>query len=237
MPIEIPARVAFLKKIHLFYGLSDNELLAIAENLDEMPVPRGGVVFKQGDRAHSFYLIYGGSVRIVRRYQGKETQLARLVKDDYFGEMALVANRLRSGTVTALEDSSLLVLQRDHFNQLYKKAPNLRENLALAIHSRQLARQLQFKWLRPDEVIYFMARKHSIIMYQSLVVPVMSLAVPLVFFYLWFTRIHFLIILLAGLLSLLAVIAWMIWRIVDWGNDYYIVTNERVVWLEKVVGI
>jgi hypothetical protein len=29
----------------------------------------------------------------------------------------------------------------------------------------------------------------------------------------------------------------MIWTVVDWGNDYYVVTNQRVVWLEKVVGI
>jgi hypothetical protein len=29
----------------------------------------------------------------------------------------------------------------------------------------------------------------------------------------------------------------MIWLAVDWGNDYYIVTNQRVVWLEKVVAL
>jgi hypothetical protein len=33
------------------------------------------------------------------------------------------------------------------------------------------------------------------------------------------------------------VIGWGIWKWVDWGNDYYIVTNQRVVWLEKMVGI
>ena len=36
---------------------------------------------------------------------------------------------------------------------------------------------------------------------------------------------------------MLAVILWAVWVIIDWGNDYYIVTNQRVVWLEKVVGI
>jgi len=28
---------------------------------------------------------------------------------------------------------------------------------------------------------------------------------------------------------------WIVWRAIDWGNDYYIVTNQRVVWLEKVI--
>lgn len=237
MPIGISARVAFLKKIHLFHGLDDDELVVIAEKLQESAVPKGGVVFQQGDKATSFYLIYGGSVRIVRGQKGHQVQLARLVKGDYFGEMALVANRLRSGTVTAQEDTSLLVFSREHFHRLYKEAPHLRLNLALAIHSRELARQLQFKWLRSDESIYFLARKHPVVLYKNLFVPALSLAVPLGLIYGWFALAHFLIVILAALFSLLAIIAWMAWLIVDWGNDYYIVTDQRVVWLEKVVGI
>ncbi|RPI92578.1 MAG: cyclic nucleotide-binding domain-containing protein [Chloroflexi bacterium] len=238
MAIEIAARVAFLKKIHLFYGLEDDELALIAEKLEESSVPEGGMVFKQGDKATSFYLIYGGNVRIVRRGpKGKEVQLARLVKGDYFGEMALVANRPRSGTVIALADTSLLVLSRAHFQQLYKDAPHLRLNLALAIRSRQLSRRLHFKWLRPDEVIYFLARKHPVVLLQNLILPFVMLALPLILFYGWFTLARFAIVALAASLSLLAILAWMAWLIIDWGNDYYIVTNQRVVWLEKVVGI
>ena len=108
MAIEIPARVDFLKKIHLFYGLEDDDYERIASELDEMQVAQGGVVFEQGAKADSFYLIYGGSVRIIRKHNNKEFQLAILVKNDYFGEMALVEHRPRSGTVTALTDTSLL---------------------------------------------------------------------------------------------------------------------------------
>ena len=88
-----------------------------------------------------------------------------------------------------------------------------------------------------DEVIYFLARKHSIILYQKLTWPFVALVVPLFFFYGWFYLAHFWIVAIAAGLSLLAVILWAIWVIIDWGNDYYIVTNQRVVWLEKVVGI
>ena len=37
----------------------------------KLPIPKGGVIFQQGDKADSFYLIYGGSVRIVRRHRRK----------------------------------------------------------------------------------------------------------------------------------------------------------------------
>ena len=38
-------------------------------------------------------------------------------------------------------------------------------------------------------------------------------------------------------MALVALAGWTVWLWIDWGNDYYIVTNQRVVWLEKVVGI
>ncbi len=237
MTIETAARIAFLKKIHLFYGLKDDEFAVLAEEMTERAIAKGEVIFEQDTKADGFYLIYGGSVRIVRRQDRKEIQLALLVKNDYFGEMALVANRRRSATVTALADSTLLVLSRVKFENLYKRASHIKNNLEIAVRSRQLARRLRFKWLRSDEVIYFLARKHPIVLWQKLALPALALIVPLGFFYAWLFILHFLIVVLAGGISLGATVLYMIWLAIDWGNDYYIVTNQRVVWLEKVVGI
>lgn len=237
MPIEIPARIAFLKKIHLFYGLEEEEFSALAEELDELSVAKGEVVFEQDSKADSFYLIYGGSVRITRRVEKRESQLALLVKNDYFGEMALVANRRRSATVTALADTTLLVLSRTDFEKLFKRTPDIKSNLEIAVRSRQLARSLRFKWLRSDEVIYFLARKHPLVLWEKLILPILLLFVPVGFFYAWFTIVNFMIVALAGWMSLIAILGYILWLRIDWGNDYYIVTNQRVVWLEKVVGI
>jgi hypothetical protein len=237
VPIELPERIAFLKKIHLFHGLGEEELAAIANELDEFQYPKDAVIVEQGGKADSFYLIYGGSVRIVRKQNKKEYQLARLVREDYFGEMALIAKRPRSATITALTDTSLLVLSRADFEKLFKKHHQLGLNMAVAIRSRELAQRLRFKWLRPDEVIYFLARKHFVILIQNLGLPIISLLVPLALFYAWVVSVHSLVVVIAASVSLIAIAAWIAWLIVDWGNDYYIVTNQRVVWLEKVVGI
>jgi hypothetical protein len=237
MPIERPARLALLNRIHLFHDLKEEELAAIADKLQEVPAPAGSVIFQQGQNPDSFYLIYEGTIRITRKQDRKVIQLALLVKDDYFGEMGLIAKRSRSGTATALTDSSLLVMAREDFEKFYKGIPQLRLNFDLAVRSRQLARKLQFKWLRPDEVIYFLARKHPVVLYQRLVWPLLGLFVPLFFFYAYFAISSFTIVMIAGLLSLIAVILWVIWYVIDWENDYYIVTNQRVVWVEKVIGI
>jgi CRP-like cAMP-binding protein len=235
--IELPAKIAFLQKIHLFHSLEDGELSAIAGQLQEKPYAAGSVIFEQGRKAESFYLIYEGSVRITRKQDRKEIQLARLVKDDYFGEMGLIGRRPRSGTAIALTDSTLLVLPREQFEKFYKSLHQLRLNFDLAVQSRKLAGKLEFKWLRPDEVIYFLARKHVVILYQKLLWPILALLAPLFFFYAWYAIAKFIIVALAGLASLIAIILWTIWLWIDWENDYYIVTDRRVVWLEKVIGI
>ena len=237
MTIETSARIAFLKKIHLFYGLKDFEFTALADELTEQMVPKDGIVFEQDTKADSFYLIYSGGIKIIQKTAKKETQLAILVRNDYFGELALVTNRRRSGTATALSDTTLLTLSRAKFEKLFKRAPHIKTNFALAVQSRQLASRLQFKWLRSDEVVYFLARKHSIVLWEKMVQPLVGSLVPIGLFAIWIFYIHSLIFALASGLAVLALIGWSIWLWIDWGNDYYIVTNQRVVWLEKVVGI
>jgi hypothetical protein len=235
--VDTPARAAFLKKIHLFYGLDDDELEIIADEMNEVIVSDGEVVFEQESVSESFYLIYRGSVRILRKHRDKEFQLAVLVANDYFGEMGLIARRKRSGTVTATSDTTLLVLPRENFERLFKKTPQLRLNMDVAVRSRHLARTLRFGWLRRDEVIYFLARKHPVVLYEMLILPVLALIVPFGLFYANFFIAPLFIVLLAATLSLLAVVGWIVWTVIDWGNDFYIVTNQRVVWLEKVIGI
>ena len=106
--------------------MEEDELAAIAAELEEVPYAKDAVIFQQGGKADSFYLIYGGSVRIVRTQNKKEFQLALLVREDYFGEMALIAKRPRSATATALADTSLLVLSRADFEKLFKQNPQTR---------------------------------------------------------------------------------------------------------------
>ncbi|HSM72795.1 MAG TPA: cyclic nucleotide-binding domain-containing protein, partial [Anaerolineales bacterium] len=235
--VDTYERIAFLRKIHLFYGMDDEELEIIADEMEEAAYAEGDVVFEQNSKSESFYLIYSGNVRIVRKQEGEEIQLAVLEKNDYFGEMGLIARRTRSGTVVATSDTRLLILSRESFEKYLRKFPQLRSNMDIAVRSRQLARTLRFKWLRQDEVVYFLARKHNIVLIESLIPPILLLIVPLAFLYAWIVILPYAIVALASLLSFIAVVGWIVWTWVDWGNDYYVVTNQRVVWLEKVIGI
>ncbi len=107
----------------------------------------------------------------------------------------------------------------------------------MLLEPASLARSLQFRWVAKDEAIYFLARKHPIILLRNLILPFLVLFVPAILLYWWVASVHSFLILFAASVSLVVDILWAIWLIIDWGNDYYIVTSQRVVWLEKVIAV
>ncbi|MBI2757359.1 MAG: cyclic nucleotide-binding domain-containing protein [Chloroflexi bacterium] len=234
--IPIPARVAYLRRIHLFHDLKDEELTPVAENLTEEAYEEGSAIFEEGGAAERFYIIYQGRVRITQTRPKEKVEVAFLVGGDYFGEEALYEKRKRSATVRASETTLLFSLSRDQFNELLKSFPKLKAAFEVSIASRRLARQQRFKWLWPDEVVYFAARKHPIMLSRALSAPAFSLVVPIALMVAFFLLGSLVAISLAGV-SFLVILGWAVWNWIDWGNDYYIVTNQRAVWLEKVIGL
>ncbi len=234
--IELKDRVSFLNKVHLFSGLKENELAGIAAKLNEKTPSANEVIFERGAKPDGFYLIYKGKVNVTRPRENGTDFLAFLSAGDYFGEEALFEKRDRSATITTAEASTILFLSKDDFDQLFTQYEKLRPNFLVAIKSRKLARSLRFKWLGSKEVIYFLARRHKIRLYQTLLAPVFLLSAPILLFFWSFVSGATTPYAVGGII-LCADILWAVWRAVDWSNDYYIVTNQRVVWVERVIGI
>jgi len=234
--IEKPVRIAFLKKLHLFRGLNDVQLASVADELQEKTFDEAGMVFAEGSQADSLHFIFKGSVNISRRFKGKQVKIASLVKGDYYGEQGLIKNRSRNASVNAEKGSIILLLFREPFSRLLKKTPDLRANFEMMMSSRQLAQAMQFKWLAEDEIIYYLARKHSFLLVIGLLVPGILL-VPIIGVMILAYLFSSATIGLIGGILLSVDILWAIWRVLDWENDYYIVTNQRVISLEKVIAL
>lgn len=226
-----------IKTMHLFRKLSAEEVEKIAALLQPVELPKGEVLFHQGDPAASLYIVFSGRVRVTQAVGKEVRQLASWVEGDYFGMEALLKNQRRNVSVSAEENTVLLRLPKERMIELLKKMPGLRLSLEVAITSRHLAQQVAMPWLNPDEIVYFMARKHPFFLMRNLILPLLLLLAAMVLFVivmvsrmgLWTA---------VGVAGLgLAAFLWVGWSILDWSNDYYLVTNQRVVWLEKIVGI
>ncbi|HET6603484.1 MAG TPA: EAL domain-containing protein [Xanthomonadaceae bacterium] len=72
----------------------------------------GQVLFREGDPPGSAFLIEHGRLEITTTRQGDSIVLGRLGAGDLLGEMAVIDDAPRTATVTALEASSLLVIDR-----------------------------------------------------------------------------------------------------------------------------
>jgi hypothetical protein len=84
--------------------------------------------------------------------------------------------------------------------------------------------------------VYGLTRKHPALLIQALVLPffIFSAAAALI---VWGLLATTELVLWVGAGMTLSGMLLTIWRVLDWRNDYYILTNRRVVWLEKVIGL
>ena len=104
-----------LERVELFSQLPSEDLQRLAALAVRRRVSKGEVIVNQGEVGVAFYVIAAGEAEITTdRGHGKE-RLSVLGPDSFFGEMALFENQVRSATVTALQDTELVVLTRWDF--------------------------------------------------------------------------------------------------------------------------
>ena len=146
--------IKFLKKLDLFKGLTDEELLEIKSIIHRKDYNKNEVLFLEGDRADNFYIILTGLVKIFKTDEkGREKTLSLLGNKDFFGEMALLDNNTRSASVQAIESTKVFKIKRDQFKQLVKKHPGISLKIIATLsqiirNSNQQIKNLTFKQVK-----------------------------------------------------------------------------------------
>jgi CRP/FNR family transcriptional regulator, cyclic AMP receptor protein len=86
-----------LRKVPLFAGLSEDDLERLARQMKERRFAEGSTVTAEGAGGAGFFVIIDGNATVV---VGDEER-ARLGPGDYFGEIALIDEGMRSATINA----------------------------------------------------------------------------------------------------------------------------------------
>lgn len=230
---------SLLMKMALFRGLNVAQIEGIAARFEPVQCKEGEPLFSQGERGGIFYIIVSGKILLSRGQAGSQRLEFTLSTGDYLGEEPLLYNRPHSMTATALEACELLRLGKEQFYDLLQEFPQIKPILGLSVQTWQLALRKQIP-LGENETLYLMARKTRAYLLILLVPPLLLAWVSVLFFFLtsWIKIPSVsLVAEWIGIALIGTAILWGIWRWLDWGNDYYIVTNLRVIWLEKVIGI
>lgn len=226
---------AMFKQMHLFKGLSDGDLDKIIARLRTRPVQTDERVFAEGEYAENFLIVLQGHVQITRIINKDEVILvANMMKGDYFGEYALIQHTRRSGEARAKLPTILLEMNLKDFQWMLQTYPLVQKDLVRRAGGYEIARRKRFKWLRDDETIHVLARRDFAILILHMLGPLGALLLSLGALSLG-VRINASFLDFLGEVGIVLAIGFGIWTYLDWENDYYVVTDKRVVYVEKII--
>jgi CRP/FNR family transcriptional regulator, cyclic AMP receptor protein len=125
-------KIQMISRVPLFAGCSKNELRQIASLADEIDLPAGTRLTKEGSSGKEFVVIVDGGADVHRR--GKK--LRSLGSGDFLGEIALVTGAPRTATVTTTTATRALVIAAPSFRTLLRNTPSMQLKVLDALASR-----------------------------------------------------------------------------------------------------
>lgn len=153
---ETAAILTRLSKVELVRSLPPEEMEDILLCVQPLRVKRGEVVFHRGDKGDALYFIDEGKIDIFTGNSEANhgvAPLAQLGSGQSFGEMALLAGELRSASAVAAADSSLLKIDKEHFDELLDRSPRLRRAVE-ELNSQRLLQNVEATRGRMDADVW-----------------------------------------------------------------------------------
>ena len=124
-----------LTSVPLFASLSDKERRRIAQSADEVDLPEGEHLVREGRFAYEIFVIEEGTAKVLR---GDE-HIADLGPGDVIGEMATMTDGQRNATVVATSPMTLIVMTAREFRHVAKDMPVVGDRLRSIIEERTQA--------------------------------------------------------------------------------------------------
>jgi CRP/FNR family cyclic AMP-dependent transcriptional regulator len=125
-------KVEALKRAPLFEGLSRKELTQLARVSEDLEIPEGKVLTKEGELGHEFFVIVEGETQITRKGKTLGTRGA----GDFIGEIALLEDVPRTATVTAKTPLRVFVLTSKDFHHLLEENPKVERKVLRTLAKR-----------------------------------------------------------------------------------------------------
>jgi CRP-like cAMP-binding protein len=126
------AKVELIKRVPLFSGCSKRELDEVAGIADEIELPAGSALTREGAAGHEFLVLVDGSAEVKR----KGRMVNKLGSGDFLGEIALITGVPRTATVTTTRVSRMLVITARDFKALLRRTPSLQMKVLDALAAR-----------------------------------------------------------------------------------------------------
>jgi CRP-like cAMP-binding protein len=118
--------------VPLFSRCSKSELKLIAQLADEIDLPAGRVLTREGAQGREFFVLIEGTVDV----HSNTRSLPDLGPGDFFGEIALVVDTPRTATVKTITPVRALVITDRAFRELMRQSPEIQGKVLEAVALR-----------------------------------------------------------------------------------------------------
>ncbi|MBX3085569.1 MAG: cyclic nucleotide-binding domain-containing protein [Anaerolineae bacterium] len=143
-------------------ALSQDQLVEVKRKVKPMVYPSGSDIVRQGEVGDKFYIITQGHADVfISQADGSQVLVNQLAPGQYFGEMAMMGNGLRTATVRASLDSEVEVVALDahNFNTLITESRTLHDELARLIEQRRTLERIQVMSTIPEKRLLALAER------------------------------------------------------------------------------
>jgi cAMP-dependent protein kinase regulator len=112
-----------LRSVPLFESLPGEERRVIAQHADEISVPEGNELVRQGEFAYEFFVIEDGTAEVVRDGE----RVAELGPGDFLGEMGIVSKAV---------PARVIVMTEQAFRSMARTSPAVADRITAAVEER-----------------------------------------------------------------------------------------------------
>jgi CRP/FNR family transcriptional regulator, cyclic AMP receptor protein len=121
-----------LRSIALFESLPAASRQVIGQHADEIDVPEGTELVRQGEFAYEFFVIEDGAAEVLRDGE----RIAELGPGDFLGEMGIVGKAVRNATVVTTSPSRVIVMTAQAFSSVARINPEVASRIQAAVEER-----------------------------------------------------------------------------------------------------
>jgi CRP/FNR family transcriptional regulator, cyclic AMP receptor protein len=132
-------KLQLLKQTPLLSGLKGGDLEEVGRLADEVDLPAGKVLMREGDPGREFFVIVDGTVRIERG----GTTIRTMGPGDFLGDIALIVEGPRTATAIVETDARLFVVGHREFHSLMDRFPTIKMSVLESV-------ALRLRALEPD---------------------------------------------------------------------------------------
>ena len=238
--------VKHLAKVGLFKGLNESVIAEIVLKRTVMEANAGELIVERGGVDTSLYIVVAGRL-VVRYATEKYVDKPRVVAvGGMANEVSFMTGSQNYETLEALQSLKMWVIKREDFQAYLTAHPDIAAMLDPGAEIKKiLDDQDQHKWLQDGEVMLVFRRKHPWTFIHAswlgwvVLMLLIGTNVGTRFFGIYDQLMSAQwrgqsLAFLVWVILVVMVVVYLIWHLYDWYNDFYAVTDRRVIHREEV---